>query len=140
MIKQLNKNWIIQFFFTCFLFGCSGNGIYYNDKEKAICSCSKKNIKRMIIENKTKKYSFTLIHSTSYNNNFFLLKPNKDYEVEYRGCRENDFILEPNTRYLITNRSNGDAGPSVIIIDVDSLYNITDVKQTKCQSRLFFPF
>lgn len=106
------------------LCSCSSNDIYYDFSTKSIKSTSGDIIHRLRIEHVQSSYCVMVVKDDNEKgaDNINIRIPNKGYHIEdeARSKHSLPLTLSPNSTYIITNISYGDAGICRIKIRTDA--------------------
>lgn len=99
-----------------FLTGCSGNALYYDPDEQALKPERFSRLSKFSITNLSDSTDCGYSCLYGQADRFYLFKPNPAYEPFE--C-SSDFTITPGNRYLIINKSVGDAATWRIIVEID---------------------
>lgn len=115
-------------------YSCTGNVIYFDMKDQTVKTCEKQRIVRLSIETDKEIYFVSLKKGEKGVNSFSLAKIDDQYEIEYKWeiIKNSSFKLEPNTEYIISHSSDGDAAEGRINIKTDSLGAVWYADRTDC--------
>lgn len=109
------------------LCSCSGNDIYFDFKTQNIKSTDGENIHRLIIKKEHATSYVTVVKNMNERgaDSINLFVPNGNYHIEieipFMSLKQSlPITLSPNSTYIITNSSYGDAAPCSIKICTDS--------------------
>ncbi|MDP4202629.1 MAG: hypothetical protein Q8861_08020 [Bacteroidota bacterium] len=117
---------------------CFGNSIYFDLEKQTICSCNKQTISILSIDaiNKQYYYRFTLKQNKNGTNCLSFQTVNNDYFIENvwnHTAITQDFKLQPNTEYEITNNTFGDAAGDHLTIRTNNKGIVVYTDKTGCK-------
>lgn len=129
------------FILTISLISCGQSNIIYFDIENQTIIRCEGNLYQFNIENISEGtnslndyYHIKKINKKG-SSSFSFIKPDANYSVfDFRGIRliTNNFKLKPETKYEITNNSNGDAAQGKLLIKTDKNGKIIYADKTSC--------
>lgn len=111
------------------LTACGSNVLYYDPQEKAIKPCGYRWVSYFAIMDASDSSSCTYMAIDGAEaNRFYLFQPNHNYKPV--SCIGN-FSIRPNAKYVIVNRTIRDASTWEMVIEIDSIKNVKQIKPLK---------
>jgi len=116
---------------------CFGNSIYFDLEKQTICSCNKQRIVCLYIDgsNSTNFYHWTLRPDKKGVNRLSIQTGNSNYVIENMWNEDvsENFKLQPNTEYKITNNTFGDAAGGHLTIRTNNKGIVVYTDKTGCK-------
>jgi len=130
-------NYCVSVICCLILTSCFSNEIYFDLKNQTICSCNKQRIDCLYIEgsNSTNFYHWTLRPDKKGVNRLSIQTGNSNYVIENMWDEDvsENFRLQPNTEYNITNNTFGDAAGGHVIIRTNNKGIVVYADKTCCK-------
>ena len=116
--------------------GCYSNEICIDPSKKVVLNPSHHDLSRLSIRTEGESgisYLELSLSNHHHRYKFNLTEENPDFDVTYHATKSNNFYLKPNSIYLITNSSNGDAASNSVTFQTDSINEIIVLDGNSCR-------